>query len=283
MKAIIPAAGLGTRFLPATKCVPKEMLPLLNKPTIQYVVEEALAVSDEAVIVTSRQKPQLASYFSRDELLEETLHGMGKESCVEKVKDVAKLPVSFEYQDAPKGLGHAVHCASTKTGDDSFFVLLGDYVVPDKEMLPRMLEVSERHGGASVIAVAPCPMEEVSRYGIIAGECIENHDGTDAPSDETAPGAVWKIDTMVEKPAVEDAPSNLFVVGRYLLSARVMRLLETQKPGAGGEIQLTDAMLRSLEDEEMYAVVIDPGEGLDTGTPDAWVKSNYEMMRRAEE
>lgn len=283
MKAIIPAAGLGTRFLPATKCVPKEMLPLLNKPTIQYVVEEALAVSDEAVIVTSRQKPQLASYFSRDEHLEETLHGMGKESCVEKVKDVADFPVTFEYQDAPKGLGHAVHCAATDTGDDSFFVLLGDYVVPDKEMLPRMLEVSRRHNGASVIAVAPCPKNEVSRYGIIAGECVENHDGADAPTDATQPGAVWKIDTMVEKPAVKDAPSNLFVVGRYLLSSHVMDLLDTQKPGAGGEIQLTDAMLRSLEDEEMYAIVIDPHEGLDTGTPDAWVQSNYEMMKRIEE
>ncbi|MBS5865936.1 UTP--glucose-1-phosphate uridylyltransferase [Olegusella massiliensis] len=278
MKAVIPAAGLGTRFLPATKALPKELLPVLDKPVIQYVVEEALAPSavDGVVIVNSHEKPQINEYFSVDKHFEEYLEAHGKSKEAELVHEAGALPVSFVYQDDPRGLGHAVLCAAPETADESFFVLLGDYFVPEKQMCVRMQEVSEAHGGASVIAVAPVPADQVSRYGIIAGERVESLSGLEDAADEE-PGAVWKVSGLVEKPSPEDAPSHLFIVGRYLLSARVMELLRTQGPGAGGEIQLTDAMARLLEEEEMYAVVVDPNDGCDTGTPAAWAATNARM------
>lgn len=281
MKAVIPAAGLGTRFLPATKAVPKELLPVLNKPVIQYVVEEALAPEgvDGVVIVNSREKPQIESYFSEDGQFEQYLHDHGKDAEAEAVHEAGALPVSFVYQDNPKGLGHAVLCAAPVTGDESFFVLLGDYFVPDRKMCVEMAEVSRAHGGASVIAVAPVPADQVSRYGIIAGQRTESLAGAESAGDEE-PGAVWQVTGLVEKPAPQDAPSHLFIVGRYLLSPRIMELLETQGPGKGGEIQLTDAMVRLLEEEEMYAVVVDPNEGCDTGTPAAWAATNARMAMK---
>ena len=277
MKAVIPAAGLGTRFLPATKAVPKELLPVLDKPVIQYVVEEALEheAVDGVVIVTSHDKPQIESHFERDEKLERLLAGRGKQAYADMVETAGTLPVSFVYQEAPLGLGHAVRCAADEVGDEPFFVLLGDYFVPDHQMNVRMAEVSEAHGGASVIAVAPVPPEEVSRYGIIAGECVGSLAGVEASGEQE--GAVWKVTGLVEKPAPEAAPSHLFIVGRYLLSPRIMDLLADQAAGAGNEIQLTDAMERLLAEEEMYALVVDPAEGYDTGTPAAWAASNARM------
>ena len=168
------------------------------------------------------------------------------------------LPVSFVYQDNPRGLGHAVLCASEGVGDEPFFVLLGDYFVPDRQMCIRMAEVSQAHGGASVIAVAPVPADQTYRYGIIAGDCIN---ASEVGGDEEE-GAVWRVTGLVEKPKPEDAPSHLFIVGRYLLSPK---------------IQLTDAMERLLAEEEMYALVIDPLEGCDTGTPVAWAATNARM------
>ena len=276
MKAIIPAAGLGTRFLPATKCTPKEMLPVLDKPVIQYVVEEALAPEgvDEVVIVNSHDKPQIESYFSHDKAFEDMLRSRGKDAYADAVSAAADLPVSYVYQEEALGLGHAVHCAADKMDGEPFFVLLGDYVVPEKDICKKMLEVSRAHGGASVIAVAPVRPDEVDRYGIIAGEQVGSL-GADVASEE--PGAVWKVTGMVEKPAPEDAPSHLFIVGRYLLTQRVMDLLADQEPGAGNEVQLTDAMERSLAEEDMYAVVIDPAEGYDTGTPAGWIATNARL------
>lgn len=277
MKAVIPAAGLGTRFLPATKCTPKELLPVLDKPVIQYVVEEALEPEgvDGVIIVNSHLKPQMEAYFSEDASLEEYLRAHGKDGLAEKVHDAGELPVSFVYQDDPKGLGHAVHCAADAVGAEPFFILLGDYFVPDRKMCVNMKAVSDAHGGASVIAVAPVPADQVSRYGIIAGQCVGSLDGSAVADD--APGAVWKMSGMVEKPTPEEAPSHLFIVGRYLLSARIMELLADQKPGAGGEIQLTDAMVRLLAEEDMYALVVDPDEGCDTGTPASWAATNARM------
>jgi UTP--glucose-1-phosphate uridylyltransferase len=277
MKAIIPAAGLGTRFLPATKCNPKELLPVIDKPVIQYVVEEALEPEqvDEVVIVNSHMKPQIEAYFESDQALEEHLHATGKHEYAQAIKDAAELPVSFVYQDEPKGLGHAVLCAKDKMDGDPFFVLLGDYFVPDRQMNIRMAQVSAQHGGASVIAVAPVAHEDVSRYGIVAGDFIGSVDGSEVGPED--PGAVLKLTGMVEKPSPEEAPTNLFIVGRYLLSPRIMELLEDQGVGAGGEIQLTDAMLRLLDEEDMYALVVDPREGCDTGTPAAWMGTNARM------
>lgn len=277
MKAIIPAAGLGTRFLPATKCTPKELLPVLDKPVIQYVVEEALepAGVDGVVIVNSHEKPQIEQYFSVDHAFESMLRKRGKTSEAARVHEASTLPVSFVYQDEARGLGHAVLQAADEIDSDPFFVLLGDYFVPDRQMCVRMAEVSREHGGASVIAVAPVPADQVSRYGIIAGECVGSLPGTDATGEQE--GAIWKVTGLVEKPRPEYAPSHLFIVGRYLLSPRIMELLATQGPGAGNEIQLTDAMERLLAEEEMYALVVDPAEGCDTGTPAAWAATNARM------
>ena len=278
MKAIIPAAGLGTRFLPATKCTPKELLPVLDKPVIQYVVEEALAPEgvDECVIVNSHDKPEIEKYFSVDESFERMLESRGKKQEAEFVHEASSLPVSFVYQDEPLGLGHAVHCAADKMDGEPFFILLGDYFVPGRQMNIRMAEVSRAHNNASVIAVAPVPADQVSRYGIIAGECVGAYDGSE-PAGPEQEGAVWKVTGLVEKPKPADAPSHLFIVGRYLLSPRIMDLLADQKPGAGNEIQLTDAMERLLDEEEMYALVIDPLEGCDTGTPAAWAATNARL------
>lgn len=275
MKAIIPAAGLGTRFLPATKSMPKELLPVLDKPVIQYVVEEALEPEgvDGVIIVNSREKPQIEDYFSIDEKLEDMLRSRGKDELAQRVHEASTLPVSFVYQDNPRGLGHAVLCAAEAVGAEPFFVLLGDYFVPDCQMCLRMKEVSKEHSGASVIAVAPVPEDQTNRYGIIAGECTNRSETADAESE----GAVWKVSGLVEKPEPKDAPSHLFIVGRYLLSSRIMELLATQGPGAGNEIQLTDAMERLLAEEEMYALVVDPAEGCDTGTPAAWAATNARM------
>ena len=190
--------------------------------------------------------------------------------------EAGDLPVDFRYQYEPRGLGHAIRSASDACADESFLVLLGDYVVPARDICTKMLEVSRAHSGASVIAVAPCAPDEVSRYGVIAGERAGSICGCEDAGD-TDEGAVWRVSGLVEKPAADEAPSNLYIVGRYLLSPLVMQLLQDQEPGKGGEIQLTDAMARSLEREAMYAVVIDPLSGYDTGTPSGWMATNALM------
>lgn len=272
MKAVIPAAGLGTRFLPATKGVPKELLPLLNKPVIQHVVEEALDVDgvDAAIIVNSHEKPMLEAYFSPAPKLEAFLEGHGKGALAQAVREAGTLPVAFVYQDEPLGLGHAVLQAAPEVGDEPFFVLLGDYVVPDHDMNPAMAEVSAAHGGASVICVAPVDPSTTGRWGIVAGDLVKG-------ASEDDPGSVLKLSGLVEKPAPREAPTHLAIVGRYLLSPRVMELLRDQGTGAGGEIQLTDALVRLLEEEEMYALVVDGASGLDTGTPATWAAANARM------
>lgn len=277
MKAIIPAAGLGTRFLPVTKSVPKEMLPVLDRPVIQHVVEEALAAPacDGCVVVTSQDKPLIQSYFTPNPDYSQMLRGRGKEAYADACDHAGSLPVEYIFQDEPRGLGHAILCADPAAGGEAFYVLLGDVVVPGATILPKLCEVSQAHGGASVIAVVAVPDDEVSRFGIVGGTCIGSVDGT--PCAEGEPGTVWKIDRMVEKPALEDAPSNLAIFGRYLLSPRVMELLATQEPGKGDEIQLTDALVRALAEEEMYAYVIDSSEGYDTGTIPNLIAANVHM------
>lgn len=266
MKAIIPAAGLGTRFLPATKAVPKEMLLVVDRPAIQYVVEEGLAsAADEVVIVNSREKHAIEEHFAPNPELVALLRERGKNDYADAVEYVGNLSVSYVYQDEALGLGHAVLCAAEAAAGEPFYVLLGDVLVPNNEMLPAMQAVSDAHGGASVIAVMPVPEEEVSRFGVIAGEEIEH--------------GVWKIGGLVEKPALKDAPSNLAVFGRYLLTPRVMELLAEVKPGVGGEIQLTDALDALLQEEDMYALVIDPESGFDTGTISSWLATNNALYK----
>lgn len=265
MKAIIPAAGLGTRFLPMTKAVPKEMLPVGGKPAIQWVVEEALKVSDEVVIVNSQEKHAIVEHFSPNKKLVEHLRSKGKDALADATDYAGGLSVSYVYQEEAKGLGDAVYCAYNKIDGEAFFVLLGDVLVPEFGVLERMKEVSDEHGGASVIAVMPVPDDEVNRFGIMGGEKIADD--------------VWKVDTLVEKPALQDAPSNLSIFGRYLLTPKVMELLSNQTPSVGGEIQLTDAMIELLKSEEMYAVVVDETSGLDTGTPESWLYANNVLAK----
>lgn len=266
MKALIPAAGLGSRFLPATKAQPKEMLLVVDRPVIQYVVEEGLAAADEVVIINSRDKKSIEEHFTPNPALEAELRSRGKGKYADKVAHAGNLNVSYVYQDEPLGLGHAVHCAAEATGNEPFFVLLGDVIVPDNQMLIKMKEVSDAHNGASVIAVLPVAEDQVDRFGVIDG--VEVSEG------------VWKVNSLVEKPAVEDAPSNLAVFGRYLLTPRVMELLADAKPGAGNEIQLTDALDALLKEEEMYALVIDPEDGYDTGTIESWLDTNNRLYKK---
>lgn len=275
MKAIIPAAGQGTRFLPASKAVPKEMLPILDKPAIQYVVEEALAAdADEVIIICNDDKPEILEHFSPNPVLEQSLENKGKTALVEQVRHAGDLPVSFAKQPEPLGLGHAVHCAADLVRDDpeGFYVLLGDTLVPDNKLLKRMRAVSEAHDGASVIAVISVAEEEVSRFGIIDAELIS---GTQAEGT-----AVWQIDALVEKPSVKDAPSNLAIFGRYLLTPATMDILSTTSPGAGGEIQLTDALVELLKTEEMFAIEVDASEGFDSGTVADWLQTNIILAAR---
>ena len=271
MKAIIPAAGLGTRFLPATKAVPKELLPVLSKPTIQYVVEEALAsCADEVIIVSNEQKQAISAHFSADEPLAVILEASNKPSFAADVRHAGSLPVSFVNQPRPLGLGNAVYCAADKVLNsevrEPFFVLLGDVLVPDNSILPRMRQISEEQGNASVIAVFKVPRDQVSRFGVIAGYPVSED--------------VWSISGMVEKPPQESAPSELAIFGRYLLTPRCMELLAHTRPGAGGEIQLTDALVDLLKEEDIYAYIINPDEGFDVGTVESWLTTNVELAKR---
>ncbi len=267
MKALIPAAGLGTRFLPATKAQPKEMLLVVDRPAIQYVVEEGLSSNaDEVIIINSHDKHAIEDHFAPNPKLVSLLRERGKNAYADAVEHAGSLNVSYVYQDEALGLGHAVLCARDKTKDEPFYVLLADVLVPSNDMLPAMKDVSDAHDGASVIAVMPVSDEEVSRFGVIAGKEISDN--------------VWKVDSLVEKPSLEDAPTNLAVFGRYLLSPRVMELLGDVKPGVGNEIQLTDALDAVLKEEEMYALVVDPSDGFDTGTVDTWLQTNNILYER---
>ena len=204
------------------------------------------------------------------------LRSRGKDGYADAVAGAGSVPVSFRYQSEPRGLGHAVRRASFATGNEPFFVLLGDYVAPDKKTPSRVKGVSDAHDDAFVIAADALTVDEVPHYGIIAGEPVGNvSDFTGAFGE--GEDVVWRMTAMVEKPAAEDAPSRLFAVGRYLLSPRVMELLSDQQPGAGNEIQLTDAMVRAMAEEEFYALVIDVHEGYDTGTPAGWIATNARL------
>jgi UTP--glucose-1-phosphate uridylyltransferase len=264
MKAIIPAAGLGTRFLPATKSQPKEMLPVVDKPVIQYVVEEAVAANaDDILMITGRGKRAIEDHFDRSVELEDLLESSGNVQRLRQVRAISELAeVFYVRQKRPRGLGHAVMCGAPFVGDEPFYVLLGDVLVPRNSILPLLKEVYDRTG-FSVIAVMPVPEHMVSRYGVIAGT-------------EVAPGE-WKVSGLVEKPARNDAPSNLAIFGRYLLTPTVMKLLPSVKPGRGDEIQLTDALVELLKHEEIHAVVVQPDEGYDTGNVQSWLEANVAL------
>ncbi|PKQ38015.1 MAG: UTP--glucose-1-phosphate uridylyltransferase [Actinobacteria bacterium HGW-Actinobacteria-1] len=269
MKAIIPAAGLGTRFLPATKAQPKEMLPVVGKPVIQYVVEEAVAAGvDDVLLITGRGKRAIEDHFDRSLELEDLLERSGAIDKLRQVRAITDLAeVFYVRQKRPRGLGHAVLCGAAHTANEPFFVLLGDVIVPDNSCLNRLKEVHEKYG-ASVVAVTPVEQHLVSRYGVIAGHEVE-------------PG-VWKLTDLVEKPPVNDAPSNLAIFGRYLLTPAIMKILPTIEPGRGDEIQLTDALRELLKQEDIYALTMDCS-GYDTGNVLSWLEANVSLALETEE
>ncbi|MFF5161078.1 UTP--glucose-1-phosphate uridylyltransferase GalU [Streptomyces sp. NPDC000348] len=230
-KAVIPAAGLGTRFLPATKATPKEMLPVVDKPAIQYVVEEAVSAGlDDVLMVTGRNKRPLEDHFDRNYELESALQKKGDADRLAKVQESSDLAtMHYVRQGDPKGLGHAVLCAAPHVGDEPFAVLLGDDLIdPRDPLLQRMIEVQQQHGG-SVVALMEVAPEQIHLYGSAAVEATVDAD-------------VVKVTGLVEKPAAEEAPSNYAIIGRYVLDPAVFDILRRTEPGRGGEIQLTDAL-----------------------------------------
>jgi UTP--glucose-1-phosphate uridylyltransferase len=269
MKAIIPAAGLGTRFLPVTKEQPKEMLPVVGKPVIQYVVEEAVAAGvSDILMITGRGKRAIEDHFDRSVELEDLLERMGSTDKLRQIRNIPELAnVFYVRQGRPRGLGHAVLCGAPHTLDQPFFVLLGDVIVPSNGCLPKLKDVYERYG-ASVLAVEPVEPQYVSRYGMIAGHEVE-------------PG-VWKVTDLVEKPPVNEAPSNLAIFGRYLLTPKIMQILPRIEPGRSDEIQLTDALRELLRSEDVYAVSMDC-RGYDTGNILSWIEVNVALALETDE
>ncbi len=268
-KAVLPVAGLGTRFLPATKALPKEMLPVVDKPAIQYVVEEAVAAGlTDLLMITGRAKTALEDHFDRRPYLERTLAEKGDEARLELVREPSELgAVHYVRQGEALGLGHAVLQAARHVGDEPFAVLLGDDLVDAATpVLPRMIEVQQRYGG-SVLLLMEVPAENISAYGCAAVVATDESD-------------VVTVTGLIEKPPQEEAPSNYAVIGRYVLNPAVFEVLENTPPGRGGEIQLTDALSTlidpSLPGGGMHAVIF-TGRRYDTGDKLGYLKAVVEL------
>jgi UTP--glucose-1-phosphate uridylyltransferase len=264
-KGVFPAAGLGTRFLPATKAQPKEMLPLVDKPTIQYVVEEAVASGlKEIIIVTGRGKRAIEDHFDAAFELEYFLNDRGKLEELAQIKTISELAsVSYVRQKEPLGLGHAILCARSLVGDEPFGVFLGDDIIGNAPTpcMRQLLDVFERHGGP-VIAVERVPRDRIHQYGVIAGINIG--------------GNVWEISDLVEKPRAEDAPSDLAIIGRYVLTPELFGILAETKADRRGEIQLTDGLRTLRTRRPMYAVEF-VGKRYDTGDKLGFLKATVEF------
>lgn len=265
--AVIPAAGLGTRFLPFTKAVPKELLPLGPVPALQRVIDECAAAGiRHVVIVTSRDKPALEAYFADAAELVASLRSSGKDDAADAVASIGDgMRISFAYQDEPLGLGHAVGCARQVIDAEDVAVLLPDEIMGDASQLRQMIDVSERTGGG-VVALRRVARDEVSKYGVVVPE-----------GDVDAAGVVRIID-MVEKPAVESAPSDLIIIGRYVLTGDVFDEIARTKPGAVGEIQLTDAMRSQARRGPFHGLLSDVSRH-DTGNPLGWFQAVVDAMR----
>lgn len=264
-KAIFPVGGLGTRFLPATKAMPKEMLPVVDKPLIQYAVDEAIAAGiEELIFVTGRNKTAIEDHFDHSFELETTLANKGKEKALKIVRDMVNLPgtVSYVRQQEPKGLGHAVWCARNFVNDEPVAVLLADDLILGA---PALKEMIDAYQGGNMVAVMEVPLEDSPSYGMIT------------PGSEM--GALVEINGLVEKPAPEKAPSNLAVVGRYIIEPSVFTALETAKIGAGGEIQLTDALATQIGNAPFYGLKFS-GTRFDCGSKLGFLQASLAFARQ---
>jgi len=269
-KAIIPAAGLGTRFLPATKAQPKEMLPIVDKPTIQFIIEEAIASGiEDILIITGRGNRAIEDHFDRSLELEEELKRKGKEGLLEQVRRIADLAnIHYIRQKEAKGLGHAIYCARSFIGNEPFAVLLGDDIV-DAEVpcLKQMIDVYDEYK-TSILGVQHVAIEDVSKYGIVEGKQVDQR--------------VFKVKTLVEKPESEQAPSNLAILGRYIITPAIFSYLETAKPGKNGEIQLTDSLCELAKAEPMYAYDF-IGRRYDVGNKLGFLQATVEFALKRED
>ncbi|MDQ0883008.1 UTP--glucose-1-phosphate uridylyltransferase GalU [Peribacillus sp. V2I11] len=269
-KAIIPAAGLGTRFLPATKAMPKEMLPIVDKPTIQYIVEEAVASGiEDIIIVTGKGKRAIEDHFDYAPELEQNLFEKGKVELLNKVQYSTNLAnIHYIRQKEPKGLGHAVWCARKFIGDEPFAVLLGDDIVQSETPCLKQLINQFEETNNSIIGVQTVPKEETNRYGIIDPAFQD--------------GRLYQVENFVEKPALGTAPSNLAIMGRYILTPEIFRFLDKQEAGAGGEIQLTDAIQQLNQIQQVFAYDF-KGKRYDVGEKLGFVKTTLEFALQNEE
>lgn len=269
-KAIIPAAGLGTRFLPATKAQPKEMLPIVDKPTIQYIIEEAVASGiEEILIITGRSKRAIEDHFDKSIELELELKSKHKDDLLQQVEYISNLAeIYYIRQKEPKGLGHAISCARTFVGNEPFAVMLGDDVVDnDVPCLKQLIDVYNEYK-TTVLGVQEVAPENVDKYGIVKGMHIEN--------------GVYKVKDLVEKPEIGKAPSNIAILGRYIITPRIFEILENTPPGKNGEIQLTDALKELVTQEAMYAYNFE-GKRYDVGDKLGFLQATVEFALKRDD
>ncbi len=270
-KAIIPAAGLGTRFLPATKAQPKEMLPVVDKPTLQYIIEEAVQSGiEEILIITGRNKSSIENHFDKSVELELELERKGKAELLAEVRAITEMAnIHYIRQKEPKGLGHAIYCARSFIGEEPFAVLLGDDVVhtEGKPCIKQMIDIYSRYE-ASILGVQEVAKEEVSKYGIVDGEQLEKR--------------VYRVRGLVEKPDLKKAPSRIAILGRYIISPAIFEILARTEPGKGGEIQLTDALQELAQRETIYAYIFE-GRRYDVGDRQGFLEATVEYALRREE
>jgi UTP--glucose-1-phosphate uridylyltransferase len=260
--AVIPAAGMGTRFLPATKAVPKELMPIGDTPAIQIIIDEALGAGiDHIVVVSSRSKPAIEQYFAPDPALVGALRDKGKDDVADRLEAIGKdWRVTIAFQDNPRGLGHAVGCGREAVGDEPFAVLLPDELMTDSGLLSQMVSVCTGSGG-SVIGMKQVPKDEVSAYGVLS------------PAGPLSDDGVMPIADLVEKPPVDEAPSDLIIIGRYVLTPDVFDEIEQLTPGSGGELQLTDALRAQAARSPFHGVVAGGTLRYDTGNPSGFLEA----------
>ena len=272
-KAVIPAAGFGTRFLPATKATPKEMLPIVDKPTIQYIVEEALASGiEDILIISGHAKRAIEDHFDSTPILEENLKAKGKTDLLKMVQEISEINVHYIRQKHMRGLGDAILCARAFVDNEPFAVLLGDDVVYNpKPQPPALKQLMDMYiqTGATILGCQKVPKEKVSSYGIVAGEPTINEQ-------------LMKVNDMIEKPSIEEAPSQMAVLGRYIITPDVFEVLQNTKPGKGGEIQLTDALKVMAKRENVYAYNF-TGKRYDVGDKLGFLKATVEFALRRDD